>query len=366
MERPVYQPLGTPLEQLDTPAMVVDLDVMERNIETLHSAFHNSTAKARPHVTAHKCPAVAHRQLAAGGTVGGIAVSRVGEAEVFAEAGIGDILVSSEIVTKGKINRLCGLARMARISVAVDNPRNVQDLSQAAQATGATLRVLVHVNTGGDGAGVAPGSPAVELARVVAQAPGLEFAGLMTPESPILLEDSNGNGADAIQAVLDTREAVEKAGLKVDTVSTGGVHNYQEAASTSGVTEVPVSAYPLMDYNYCQHLGQFQPAARVIATVISRPTEDYGIGDAGHKATAPDRGLPVIDGTPGARVTRLSAEHTAVALEGDARQSVKVGNKLRLIPRDLDTCINQYDYLNAVRDGKLEAVWEIAARGRAD
>ena len=148
---------------------------------------------------------------------------------------------------------------------------------------------------------------------------------------------------DGIQAVLDTREAVEKAGMTVHTVSTGGVHNYESAASTGGVTEVPVSAYPLMDYNYCQHLGQFQPAARVVAMIISRPVDEYGIADAGHKATGPDRGLPVIDGIPNAQVTRLSAEHTSVALEGDARKSVKVGDMVRLIPRDLDTCINQYN-----------------------
>ena len=361
MERPVYQPLGTPLERLDTPSMVVDLDAMERNIETLHAFFRTSPAKARPHVTAHKCPAVARLQLAAGGTVDGIAVSRVGEAEVFAAAGIGDILVSSEIVTRGKIQRLCGLARGARISVAVDNPRNVDDLSAASAAAGTTLRVLVHVNGGGEGAGVAPGPDAVALARAVSGAQGLEFAGLMSPESAIMPEETDG-----VQALLDAREAVEKAGMPVQTVSTGGVHNYQAAASTDGVTEVAVGAYPLMDYNYSQHLDQFQAAARVVATVISRPVEEYGIADAGHKATGPDRGLPVIEGVPGAQVARLSAEHTRVELEGETRQSLKVGDTIRLIPRDLAMCMNQYDLLHAVRDGKLEAVWEIAARGRSD
>ena len=361
MERPVYRPVGTPLENLDTPSMVVLLEVMERNIETLHAFFRASRAKARPHVTAHKCPAVARLQLAAGGTVDGIAVSRVGEAEVFAAAGIGDILVSSEIVTRAKINRLCGLARRARISVAVDNPRNVADLSAAAAASGATLRVLVHVNGGGNGAGVAPGGPAVELARAVSRSPGLEFAGLMTPESAIMPEETDG-----IQAVLDTREAVEKEGIPVDTVSTGGVHNYQAAASTDGVTEVPVGAYPLMDYTYCQSLEQFQPAARVVATVISRPVDDYGVADAGHKATGPDRGLPVLEGVPGGHVARVSAEHARIELEEGARDSLKVGDTVRLIPRDLAMCINQYDLLHAVRDGKLEAVWEVAARGRSD
>ena len=369
MERPVYRPIGTPEDQLDTPTLLVDLAVMERNIETLHAFFRTSPAKARPHVTSHKCPAIAHRQLAAGGTVGGVSVSRVGEAEVFAGAGFSDILVSSEIVTRGKINRLCSLAKSATVAVVVDNPKNVQDLSDAAGAGGATLRVLVHIATGPDAPGVEPGDPAVELAKQVARSPGLKFAGLMTPESAIMREehqDTLGQLGPVVQSVLDTRAALEKAGLEVETVSVGGVHNYEAAASTKGVTEVTIGGCPLMDFSYCQHLEQFQPAAKILMTVISRPIAERAVGDVGHKTAANDRGLPVVEGLPGAVLNRLSAEHAGLALEGSARGSVKVGDKLRLIPRDLDPCVNQYNFLNAVREGRLEAVWEIAARGRSD
>ena len=136
MERPVFQPPGTPVMDLDTPALVVDLDVMDRNIETLHARFSQSGAKVRPNVTGHQTPKIAHRQLQAENTVGGISVTSVGEAEVFSDAGITDILIASQIVTPSKIRRLCALAGSNRIGVAVDNPQNVSDLSQAATAQG--------------------------------------------------------------------------------------------------------------------------------------------------------------------------------------------------------------------------------------
>ena len=136
MERPVFQPTGTPVMDLDTPALVVDLDVMDRNIEILHGRFNQSGAKVRPHVTGHQTPKIAHRLLRAGNNVGGISVTSVGEAEVFSDAGIADILVASQIVTRAKIRRLCALAGSNRIGVAVDNPQNVSDLSQAVTAQG--------------------------------------------------------------------------------------------------------------------------------------------------------------------------------------------------------------------------------------
>ena len=163
MERPVFQPTGTPVMDLDTPALVVDLDVMDRNIETLHSRFDQSTAKIRPHVTGHQTPKIAHRQLRAANTVGGISVTTVGEAQVFSDAGITDILVASQIVTRSKINRLCALAGSNKIGVAVDNPQNVSDLSQAATAQGVTLGVLVELDVGLGRCGVSPSGEAVEL-----------------------------------------------------------------------------------------------------------------------------------------------------------------------------------------------------------
>jgi len=376
MERPVFQPTGTPVMDLDTPALVVDLDVMDRNIETLHGRFDQSSAKVRPHVTGHQTPKIAHRQLQAANTVGGISVTSVGEAEVFSDAGITDILVSSQIVTRSKIRRLCTLAGSNRIGVAVDNPQNVSDLSQAAEAQGVTLGVLVELDVGLGRCGVAPGDEALELARAVANSPGLRFDGIMAiaplpsfsseasdfPER----QERDATSWQVLQHVLETRELIEKNSLPVSVVSVGGTHNYDVAAGMAGITEVQAGSYPLMDHLYCRMRPEFSPAAKVLAAVISRPTGQLAVLDAGHKATGPDRGLAVLEGVVGAQTVRFSAEHGVLELQSGPAQNMKSGDKAWLVPYNLGLCFNQYDYVRAVRGDKLEGFWPIAGRGRFD
>jgi D-serine deaminase-like pyridoxal phosphate-dependent protein len=367
MERPIFKPVGTPVEQLDTPALVVDLAILEGNIDTLHAFFRQHNARVRPHVESHRCPAIAHKQLAAGGTVDGICVGTVGQAEVFTEHGFTDILVASEIVTLPKIDRLCALARHARTTVAVDHPQNVQDLSDAAGTYGVTLHVVVDIHTRGNGCGVEPGQPVLDLARLVHQAPHLEFAGLMTREGPSPAEDPGklaGESRQWIQKVLDSREMVEKAGLTVHMVSVGGTYNYEIAAAVAGVTEVLAGTYALMDQRYAQSRPQFKPAANVMATVTSRPDPGTAIVDAGQKAVGIDTGLPAAQGIPGATAVSLSAEHGRLRLQDETDGKVALGDKIWLTPWDIGTCVNLYDYIHAVRDGKLEVVWDVAARGR--
>ena len=379
MERPVFQPTGTPVMDLDTPALVVDLDVMDRNIETLHSRFDQSTAKIRPHVTGHQTPKIAHLQLRAANTVGGISVTTVGEAQVFSDAGITDILVASQIVTRSKINRLCALAGSNKIGVAVDNPQNVSDLSQAATAQGVTLGVLVELDVGLGRCGVSPSGEAVELSKAVSRSPGLRFDGIMAIAP---LPASSGEGSDGpsfpdrqerdaiswrvLQQVLDTKELIEKAGLPVSVVSVGGTHNYDIAAGMAGITEIQAGSYPLMDHLYCRLRPEFNPAAKILAAVISRPTGESAVLDAGHKATGPDRGMAVLDGVAGAKAVRFSAEHGVLDLQTGPAQNIKAGDKAWLVPYDLGLCFNQYDYVRAVRGDKLEGFWSIAGRGRFD
>ena len=367
MERPIFKPVGTPVEQLDTPALVVDLAILEGNIDTVHAFFRQQDAKVRPHIESHRCPAIAHKQLAAGGTVGGIAVSTVGQAEVFTEHGCTDILVAGEVVTPPKIHRLCALARHATMAVAVDHPQNVQDLSNAARTYGVTLHVVADIHTRGNSCGVEPGQSVLDLARLVHQAPHLEFAGLMTREGPLPTEDPGKVAAESrqwIQKVLDSREMVEKAGLTVHTVSVGGTYNYEVAGALAGVTEVLAGTYALMDYHYTQSRPQLKPAARVMATVTSRPEPGTAIVDAGQKAVGIDAGLPVPQELPGATAVSLSAEHGRLRLQDEADGKVALGDKVWLTPWDLGTCVNLYDYIHAVRDGRLEVVWEVAARGQ--
>ena len=366
MERPIFKPVGTPVEQLDTPALVVDVAILERNIDTLHSFFRQHNAKIRPYVESHRCPAITHKQLAAGGTVGGICVGTLGQAEVFAEHGFTDILVASEMVIPQKIGRLCALARHARMTVAVDQPQNVHDLSNAASTQGVTLHVVVDIHTRGNGCGVEPGQPTLDLARLVHQAPHLEFAGLMTREGPTPTEDPGKLAAESrqwIQQALDSREMVEKAGLSVHMVSLGGTYNYEIAGTMAGVTEVLAGTYALMDQRYAQSRPQFQPAAKVMATVTSCPEPGTAIVDAGQKAVGIDTGLPVVQDMAGATVVALSAEHGRLQ-QGESDSRVALADKIWLTPWDIGTCVNLYDYIHAVRDGKLEVVWDVAARGQ--
>src|SRR5262249_22894199 len=207
-----------------------------------------------------------------------------------------NIFVAHEVVTVQKIRRLCALARRASMIVAVDNPANIRDLSEAAGAYGVTLQVVVDIHTRLQRCGVAPGQPAVELARAVHAASRLEFAGLMTYEGPLLSTDPEALAAEShqsIQQVLDTRELVERAGLPVRLVSVGNTSNYEIAGAIAGVTEVPAGAYALLDARYSQHRPQFTSAARVMATVTSRPEPGTAIADAGQKAVSSDLGLPV-------------------------------------------------------------------------
>ncbi len=367
MERPVFKPVGTPVDQLDTPALVVDLDALEHNIETLHSFFSNRDVKVRPHVTSHLCPVLAHKQLASDGTVGGISVATVGQAEVFAQNGFVDICLTNETVTSQKINRLCALARLARITVAADSVGNVRDLAEAAQHHDVKLEVLVDIHTGQEGSGVEPGKPAIELAMAISNAGNLRFAGLMTYEGAIPTEDDDEREDHSrrwIQQVLDTRELLEKEGMDVEVVSVGGTHNYEVAGAMAGVTEVPAGSYALMDESYRMSRPRLKIAARVLTTVMSHVEQGTAMLDTGQKSIAHDRGLAVIDGIPGATLTRMSAEHGFVDLEGDAQDRVDLKDKVWLIPWDVGDCVNLYDYMHVVRGGRLEAVWDVAARGR--
>lgn len=367
MERPIFKSSGTPVEQLDTPALVVDLDVLQQNINTVHSFFIDLQVKLRPHVEGHLCPAIAHKQLAAGGTNGGLSVMTVGQAESFVKTGFGDIFVANEIVTRPKIRRLCSLAHQSKITVAVDSPKNIADLSEAAQADGVVLNIVVDIHTRIDRCGVEPGKPSLDLARSIKKAAGLHFAGLMSYEGTIIEQDFNvlaSESKKSIQQVLDTRELIEREGLDVEVVSVGGTHNYEIAGRMSGVTEIPAGSYALMDSKYAASRTGLQPAAKIMSTVTSRPETGTAILDAGRKATGEDLGLPTLGQLPDVTLVYLSAEHAKLSWESSAlADQLNLGDKVWFTPWDIGSCVNMYDYIMAIRKGKLETALELTARG---
>ena len=251
------------------------------------------------------------------------------------------------------------------MTVVVDNVANIDVLSKAAKAGGVTLNVAVDVHTRLNGTGVEPGKPAVDLAQQVAKADGLEFAGFHSYEGAI-----PGNGEAVakesrkwIQKVLDTREAAEKAGLDVKSVVVGGTHNYDIAAGMKGVTEVPAGTYALLDERYRTQRSELKSAASIMATIISTPASNVAVGDAGMKSCGNDTGLPGIPGRPDLSISYLSAEHTNFIMD-KAERPFTLGEKVRLTPWEIAVTCNLYDYMMAVRNGKLEAILDVTARGR--
>lgn len=366
MERPIFQPVGTPAEELDTPALVVDLDLMERNIAAYHSRFSGTSATVRPVVTSHLCPQVARRQLAAP-ACRGIAATTLGEAEAFASAGFDDILVANQVVTASKIRRLCALASQAKTSVAVDNADNVAQLSQAAASAGVSLGVLVEIEAGMGRCGVTPDAEAVALARSVSDAPGLDFLGIIATVPGPSGDDPESHPQQTrqrLQIAIDAKDLMESAGLAVREVSVGGTHCSTVVGELPGVTEVRAGRYPLMDVRLQSLFTDLSLATVVLATVISHPVANMAVVDAGHKATGPDQGRPVLQDVNGGLAARFSAEHGIVELESGAEGALQPGAKARLAPWELAAMVNQYDYIRAVRNGKLEGYWPITARGR--
>jgi D-serine deaminase-like pyridoxal phosphate-dependent protein len=364
--------VGLSNNDIDTPALLLDLDVMERNLSTMAAYFSQVDANLRPHVKLHRAtPILAHKQLQAGAT--GVTCAKLAEAEILATSGIKDILIANEIVGERKVRRLVNLAAFTDVMVAVDSFENVEELSQAAQARGVEIRALVEVNIGHKRCGVPPLEPALALSRAVHETPGLKYMGLMGYDGhctfKVKASEREECARKAFELLVKTRRYIENAGLAVEIVSASGTFTYRIAAETEGITEVQAGTSLLMDTAFKeQGIEEFDPALTVLATVISRPAwaenNDLAIIDVGRKSMDAYLGLPTVKEPHGAAVFSLSQEHGRVRLEGEA-MNVRVGDRMELWVRDANDTINLYDKFYAMRDGIVEAVWEIPGRGKS-
>lgn len=369
MERATFKPIGALVEDLDTPALVLDISGVEKNLETVHGFFQDRTAMLRPHVKTHGCPALAHLQLEYGQTVGGICTAKVSQAEVFAKNGITDILIANQVVSKRGIGRLCALAKQVEMTVAVDNSQNILDISDAARVSNVSINVLVDLNTRLDRCGVEPGNKALELAQLVDSLPSVSFTGLMAYEGCLLHENYDDlvkETHEVMRPVLETKDILINAGLEVGTVSVGGTHNYEIAGAIEGITEIQAGSYIVSDNSYRTYRPSLVPSLTVLATIISNPEPTVVVADAGHKAVGADQHMPLVEDIPGATVVRCSAEHGKIELSDESLGTLDLGDKVRLTPYDAETCMNLYNFVNVIRDGKLEAIWDISARGMYD
>lgn len=357
---------GQPAQEIDTPALILDIGAAERNIRKMADRFAGRPTRLRPHVKTHKTPILAHKQLAAGAI--GVTCAKLSEAEVMIAAGIPEVLVSSEVVGPAKVARLVALSRHARVITVVDDAAAARAISGAAAAAGLRIPALVDVDVGQGRTGVLPGEPALALAREVAAMPGLALSGVQGYEGHLQHVTRAAERADscrkAMQALTATAELLRGAGLPVDIVTTGGTGTHAFAGEFPGITEIQPGSYVVMDAHYGTIEGvEFEQSIFLLTTVISKRRPDIAVVDAGFKSASIDSGMPGVRGFPGAQFVFAGDEHGHILFDGP-RADVHVGDKVELVPSHCDTTINLHDVYWVIRDGRLEDVWPIAARGK--
>jgi len=363
--------IGMPVDAVDTPALLIDLDAFDRNVARLAQAVAGTNVRPRPHSKSHKCPVIALRQMAAGAV--GVCCQKVGEAEAMVYGGVSDVLVSNEIVGASKIARLAALAKQARVAVCADHAANVKDLNDAALTFGVRLPVLVEINVGGDRCGVEPGEPALSLAKQIAASPGLRFGGLQCYLGAAQHVREFAKRKELIDTGIEkTRRTVEllaRHGLACELVTGAGTGTYQFEAASGVYNEVQAGSYIFMDADYARNLApdgnpcsEFEHSLFVLATVMSHPTKERAVLDAGHKALSIDAGLPWVVGMPDVEYVRAADEHGKLTLH-DPTRVLDLGRKVRLIPGHCDPTVNLYDWFVGFRNDRVEAIWPITARG---
>ena len=355
---------GTPVEDIDTPALVIDIAAAEANIRKMQAWCDSHDVGLRPHAKTHKTPFWAHKQLEAGAI--GLCASKVSEAEALANGGVPDVMITSQIVGRPKIERLMSLARRANVIVAVDDGANVRNLSDAAVARGVDLGVLAEVNVGQERCGTLPGEPTTAVAKAVNEAAGLRFEGLIGYEGHLMsvrdFDERRARAEHAMELLFSAADDVAAAGLSVNVLTAAGTGTYNITGAMDRITDIQCGSYIFMDGDYLDVMDDFRPALTVLATVVSRPAPDRAVLDTGRKSISIDRGFPRVLGVPGAEVTGLSEEHTIVKLTADAGKPA-AGEKVALLPMHGDTTIAVHSHYFVARDGRLESVVEIAGRG---
>jgi D-serine deaminase-like pyridoxal phosphate-dependent protein len=357
------------LDEIDTPALVVDLDVMEANLASMTKLVAANGVALRPNVKGHKIPAFAWQQVRGGAA--GITCQKLSEAEVMVDAGLPDVLIAVQVIGATKVDRLLRLARRARLTTVVDSLAGAEPIARACAASGMTIDVLLEVDIGYHRCGVEP-SEAPSLARSIARLPGLNLVGVMGYEGHLY----DLSGKDAVEAaarrsyelLTGVAGRLREDGIDVARVSVGASAGTQAAVGVSGITEVRAGSYLFNDRAQIQ-MGWAEPAtcaATVMATVISVPTPVRAVTDAGAKALTPTTlgetaGFGLVLGHEDAVLDRLSDEHGMISL-GSARNPFSVGDRVRIIPNSHTVVFNQFAEVHGVRKGRVEAVLPVAAR----
>jgi D-serine deaminase-like pyridoxal phosphate-dependent protein len=366
--------IGTSKWDLDTPALCVDLDKLERNLATMRKKLAGTGVASRPHAKTHKCPAIAKLQLAAGSI--GVCTAKVSEAEALFAGGIEPILMTTSNVTPNKIRRAMKLRKANRQFIqAVDYPQNARDLSDAAKEAGVVADVVVDVAVG-TRSGVPPDERALAMAQLVDKLPNLKLRGMISYDGSAQhikgfkkrLEESLKRYEPSVQ----TYDAMKRSGLSTEIFSGGGTGTYNIMTKVPGFTDLQVGSYIFMDCQYLEIGGEdneqtytdFEPSLTVMTTVLNAYFPKRLTTDAGAKALTLNKPGPIVIGENGFTYNAGSDEFGAIQYETATKQ-YKVGDRLELIVPHCDPAVNEYDQIYATRKDRVEAVWPISARGHS-
>ena len=370
LQPPPAQP-GMPEQDIDTPALLIDLDAFDANLARMASLLAPTGARLRAHAKTHKSPVIAKLQMAHGAV--GQCVQKVGEAEILAWGGIPDILVSNEVLGAAKLARLGALARIAKIAVCADDTAQVSALESVAAEAGIRIPVLVEIDVGAARCGVAPGPDAVTLALRIGASRHLIFGGLQAYHGSAQHKRTETERRslirDGVDASRRTVEQLRQQGLDCQIVGGGGTGTFELEAASGIYTEIQAGSYIFMDADYARNLGAddqpvstFRQALFVLSTVMSAPKPGLAVLDAGHKAVAVDSGLPLVWQRPEIRYVSASDEHGKLSV-GSETAALKLGEKVRLVPGHCDPTVDRYDWYVGMRGNRVECLWPVAARG---
>ncbi len=350
-------------DQIETPALLIDLDVFERNIKIMGDYFNEKNAKLRPHFKSFKCPAIAHKLINAAAK--GITCAKLGEAEVLVNSGIKDILIANQIVDEGKIARLAGMAHGdSKITVAVDNEENIVQLSKAASLIGSTIHILVEVDIGMKRCGVNSPEEVLKLAKKIKQSKNLIFEGIQAYEGHLVLIKDYKKRVEgmkeAIEKISKIKLYLKEKGFEISEISGGGTGTYNITGNNTPWTEIQAGSYIFMDNNYNQLDLPFKSSLTVLATVIHK-RHGYAITDAGLKVCSPDSGNTIIKEYQHLKLI-LNEEHGIVF---DEKNELSYLQKIEYIPSHCCSTVNLHDQFYCIRNNFLEVIWPISGRGKS-
>jgi D-serine deaminase-like pyridoxal phosphate-dependent protein len=355
--------IGQPLSALDSPQLLLDLDILDANLERMQQGCRKHGVNLRVHFKSLKCGGLA-KYLAQKG-ISSFLAAKLNEAEVLADAGISDILLANEIIGPIKLRRLAALAKRVPVMVCVDDLDNIAALGEAMKGAGARLDVLVEVNVGMNRCGAEPGEPVVKLARAIAGHQNLRFAGLQGYDGHLqMLPDATerqGKCLHGLASLLKTRDRLKEAGFEIRVITGGGTGTWEWVASFPGMTEVQPGSFLLMDAAYHAIRPEFACSLSILATVISHQSDRYVL-DAGSKAISKDFGMPFVKDHDAEKVLKLAEEHTIV----ETHNPPAIGERREVLPAHCCATMNLHRTCIAVRNGVVEAVWPIEASGRYD